>query len=205
MSIYNFSPTPTFGISDHAFVTWKDGFTNEEVDDLIKIGESLIPQPAKVGITNEEAPKELRVSKVSWLTFNKDTEIYYSKLAWIANQLNGQFYRYNISGFCEDFQYTVYDASDEGHYTWHMDKHIAYNGIISNSSPRKLSLIMQLSDPSEYEGGDIELFYENEPVKVEKEKGFICVFPSWIMHRVTPVTKGTRRSLVIWMSGPAFV
>jgi PKHD-type hydroxylase len=74
-----------------------------------------------------------------------------------------------------------------------------------NECTRKLSLVVQLSSPDEYEGGGLEIMASSEPVQVTKEKGLICAFPSFILHRVTPVTKGTRRTLVIWIAGPDFV
>jgi PKHD-type hydroxylase len=73
-----------------------------------------------------------------------------------------------------------------------------------NNSPRKLSMVLQLSDPSEYDGGDLEFYVQSEPIKAEKKKGIVYVFPSWVLHRVTPVTRGTRRSLVMWIAGPKF-
>jgi len=71
-------------------------------------------------------------------------------------------------------------------------------------SPRKLSLVLQLTDPEEYEGGDLELMTSSDPIAVLKQRGLISVFPSFVLHRVTPVTKGTRRTLVVWACGPEF-
>ncbi len=73
-----------------------------------------------------------------------------------------------------------------------------------NGSPRKLSMVLQLSDPSEYEGGDLELFTSANPIITKKQKGIIHAFPSYVMHRVTPVTKGVRKTLVVWIAGPRF-
>jgi PKHD-type hydroxylase len=72
------------------------------------------------------------------------------------------------------------------------------------SSPRKLSLILQLSDATEYEGGELQLKDSSDHTAVERKKGHLIAFPSYLLHRVTPVTKGIRRSLVVWISGPAF-
>ena len=71
-------------------------------------------------------------------------------------------------------------------------------------APRKRSLVLQLSDPSDYEGGDLEFFVSAEPTPVERKKGLIVAFPSFVLHHVTPVTSGTRRTLVVWLSGPKF-
>jgi PKHD-type hydroxylase len=116
-----------------------------------------------------------------------------------VRQLNGQFYKYDLQGFAENFQYTVYngEAEEPGHYTWHQD----WN---NSGTPRKLSLVVQLSDPSEYEGGDLQIMSGAEPTTVDKGLGKVVLFPSFMLHRVTPVTKGIRRSLVVWVTGPAF-
>ena len=73
-----------------------------------------------------------------------------------------------------------------------------------NSNARKLSLVVQLSDPEDYEGGDLEIYTGHEPLVVKKKKGMTAFFPSYQLHGVTPVTKGTRYSLVVWVHGPAF-
>jgi len=75
---------------------------------------------------------------------------------------------------------------------------------MQHTSPRKLSVVIQLSDPSEYDGGNLQFMLGNESENAKKEKGMLYAFPSWVLHRVTPVTEGTRRSLVIWLSGPKF-
>lgn len=196
MSLYQFSTTPSFGIGEEAFVTWNNGFSNEEINQIISIGESLNPVHATVG-SGEIPPETLRKSKTSWISLNNNTGWLYDRLAYIANQLNGQFYRYDIYGFKEDFQYTVYEG-EGGHYTWHLDS--GFN----NETTRKLTLVLQLSDPSEYEGGDIEILTSDTPLQVAKQKGLLCAFPGFRLHRVTPVTSGIRRTLVIWTTGPAF-
>jgi PKHD-type hydroxylase len=81
-------------------------------------------------------------------------------------------------------------------YGWHLD----YGGGIS----RKLSLAIQLTDPSEYEGGNLQIMTSGEPQNMRKQRGLIAVFPSYVLHQVTPVTQGSRQSLVAWVSGPAF-
>jgi PKHD-type hydroxylase len=65
-------------------------------------------------------------------------------------------------------------------------------------------MVLQLSDPSEYDGGDLELFIAPNPTVATRKKGLIYIFPSWVLHRVTPVTRGIRKSLVIWITGPKF-
>jgi PKHD-type hydroxylase len=64
--------------------------------------------------------------------------------------------------------------------------------------------VLQLSDPDEYEGGNLEILSSREPTVIEKKKGLVSVFPSYILHRVTPVTSGVRKTLVVWTTGPKF-
>ena len=197
--LYNISPSPTLGLGEHEFVTWNDGFTEVEINTVIEVGDSLEKEHSQID-NGKLSPKNVRISEIAWMYPTQENMWLYNRLSWILRQLNAQFYRFNITGFDEPFQYTIYKGSndDGGHYCWHKDT--------GGDAPRKLSIVMQLSDPSEYEGGDLELLNGNGDIlKVEKKKGFIAMFPSYHPHRVTPVTSGIRRSLVVWASGPAFV
>ena len=199
MSTYFFAPSPDLSTKEQPFATWENGFNDSQINDIIRIGDSLIPREATVGGHNGELHIEtnIRKSKTSWISLNNETGWLYDSLAYIVRQLNGQFFEFDLDGFVEDFQYTVYDGSGD-HYSWHIDKGS------STISPRKLSIVLQLTDPSEYEGGDLELFTSSTPIVAKKQKGIIYAFPSWILHRVTPVTSGVRRSLVVWVAGPKF-
>jgi len=196
---YVIAPPPNFGITEHDFVTWNGGFTDEEIIKIIELGDSLEKEDSKID-DGKLSPKDIRISDIAWIAANQDTVWIFDKLSWILRQLNGQFYRFNITGFNEPIQYTTYYGREEegGHYRWHSDH--------GRDAPRKLSIVMQLSDSSEYEGGNLEIMSsQGEILTVEKKKGFIAVFPSFRTHRVTPVTSGIRKSLVVWATGPAFV
>lgn len=112
-----------------------------------------------------------------------------------ANQSAGWGYSLSIQ---EPTQIGRYKSADEGHYDWHMDSHVPKDGI-----QRKLSVSILLSDPSEFEGGELQ-FKGIEDRKILTKQGSIVVFPSFIEHKVTPVTKGVRYSAVTWASGPSF-
>lgn len=201
MANYIFAPTPTFGVSEHPFVTWENGFSEEELDKIITYCDGLKPMKGTVGGAKpDEDIKAIRESKVSWVGLNPDTQWLYDRLAYIARQLNGQFYKFDLYGFSEDMQYTVYQGDESGHYTWHLDAGVTYNG----AAPRKLSVVVQLSDPVDYEGGDLELFSSANPTQVTKQRGLVAAFPSYMLHRVSPVTSGVRKTLVIWVCGPSF-
>ena len=151
-------------------------------------------------ITNSSASSDfdknesIRKSKVSFLQSVELRDELYNVVKWVnANQFGYDIY--NLA----NIQYTIYDGKDEGHYDWHTDDEISIGD--ARHSVRKLSLTVQLSDPSEYEGGDFELYnYQMNPNC--KNKGSVLIFPSTQLHRVTPVTKGIRKSLVAWFQGP---
>jgi PKHD-type hydroxylase len=100
--------------------------------------------------------------------------------------------------FKEQLQLSEYNGDDEGHYDWHMDCGKEVN-------TRKLSLSIQMSDPEEYEGGELNIHTHAGISTAPKLKGTVILFPSYLLHRVTKVTKGNRKSLVCWIHGPPFV
>lgn len=195
MAIYQFAPSPDVSTQEQNFATWENGFSESEISSIRKIGDAL--STANSVINSGKTDEAIRKSKVSWIGLNDDTLWLYDRLAYIGRMLNGQFWEFDLYGFVEDFQYTVYSNSNE-HYSWHMDK-----GNLE-TSPRKLSLVVQLSHPTEYEGGELQLQLGPNITTANKTQGLIYAFPSWVLHRVTPVTKGTRKSLVVWMAGPKF-
>lgn len=199
MSYYILPPPPSIAIGENTLASWHGGFTEEELDKIVEIGDKLALDPATVG--NADDPQidgNTRKSLTGWIMCNDETQFIYEKLGWISRQINGQFFDFDIWGFNEHLQYTVYNGEDEGHYTWHLDRGGVYDG------PRKLSLVLQLSDPEDYDGGDLQIMDKSEPTVVKKEKGLITAFPSFVLHRVTPVTRGIRKTLVIWLTGPKF-
>ena len=199
MSMYQLLPSPSIAIPVIPFATWTDGFTNEEINKIISIGDRLALNNAVVGDADGiSIHTSIRYSKTGWMSLNTETQFIYDKLFFIARQLNGQFFDFDIWGFAEALQYTIYDSSN-AHYTWHVD-----HGDGTGPSPRKLSLVLQLSDPCDYEGGDLEILTSPEPMKINKQKGLVAAFPSYVLHRVTPVTRGIRKTLVVWLTGPRF-
>jgi PKHD-type hydroxylase len=196
MSIYNFSPCGGLSQS-HDFVTWENAFTDEELKAILEYCDKLELKDAVVD--DGQIVDDIRKSKVGWIAYNDEIPFLYDRMAWVARQLNAKFYGFDLSGFVEDMQYTVYEAGDTGHYNWHIDL-----GIENLTVPRKFSLVLQLSDPSEYEGGDLQTKTGMNDATVTKQKGIVAAFPSWTLHKVTPVTKGIRKTIVVWVAGPQF-
>jgi len=196
MSVYQVTPSPALSTREENFATWDNGFSLDEISLIRKIGDSLSIGVGTVDTGNLPDPS-VRQSQVGWISNNADTTFIYDRLGYVLRMINGEFFDLDMFGFVEDFQYTIY-TSNSDHYNWHMDK-----GNLG-TSPRKLSMVLQLSDPSEYEGGDLEFYLGSTPTVAQKKQGKIHVFPSYILHRVTPVTRGTRKTLVAWAAGPKF-
>lgn len=201
MSNYIFAPGPAREEQSHPFVTWVNGFSPAELSSIEAYCEKnlVVSKGSISGKTIDEDYGDIRRSQTGWISNNAETGWFYDRMAFITRSLNAQFYRFDLYGFQEDFQYTVYTGDDEGHYDWHIDP-----GVGNGMTPRKLSLVLQLSDPDEYEGGELQFMTSSSPTTVRKEKGFVAAFPSYTLHRVTPVLSGVRKTIVVWVTGPAF-
>lgn len=180
------------------FVWWENGFTEQELNWLQEQATKANQRAQVGGNPTGDNLARIRRSQVSWLNKTQDTSWIFEKLGHIASSLNAQYYRFDLTGFGESVQLTNYDQSEHGMYGWHVD----YGGMVSVS--RKLSLVLQLTDPSEYEGGNLQVLTSGDPLTVRKQRGLVVAFPSYVLHQVTPVTGGSRQSLVAWISGPAF-
>jgi PKHD-type hydroxylase len=187
------SPVPVGG----PLVVWKDAFTPQEVDRIVAHGDGLMPMRAEIAGRNE-GTDHLRITRVAWMERNEATAWLHTRLEEIVLRLNTEFYKYDLFGLVEAFQYTVYDGSEGGHYNWHVDLGA------KTPDPRKISLSLQLTDPSHYEGCRLVLEAGDGPYIAESARGTNIAFPSYVLHRVTPIESGTRKSLVIWVSGPEF-
>ncbi len=168
-------------------------FSPTELKAIIAIGEAEELDKARTG---GKQSQENRDSFVQFLFPNDTTGWIFEKLAGVINEMNDRYWQFDLSSFEQGIQFTRYKAPGQ-HYEWHTDRGMP-------TGQRKLSLTVQLSDPDDYEGGDLELRWGKEPLKASREQSMITMFPSWTLHRVTPVTKGTRYSLVAWISGPPF-
>ncbi len=175
------------------FAWWEDAFTSEQLDWL----QQRAKEAAETGETGGGVEEQTRRSEVNWLHNTQETSWVFKQLAHVASSLNAEHFGFDLTGFGEPLQLTNYHEVRQGMYKWHQD-------FGSSGTSRKLSMVLQLSDPSEYEGGELQLLTRKVPTSIQKKRGLITVFPAWTLHQVTPVTKGTRQTLVAWISGPAF-
>jgi len=172
-------------------------FNKQECENIIKLGEHLHQHLGTIS-TKEALNKKIRDSMVSWIYPGKESTWMYEKIVPAILELNKQFHHFDLSGLYEGFQFTKY-IGPTGKYKAHTDR--SYNTNI-----RKLSFTIQLSEDDKYKGGDLVL-YDGSPIKLPKklrQQGVLIAFPSFAVHEVKAVTKGTRYSLVGWVGGPNF-
>ena len=183
-----------------AFATFLDVFTAEEMDRIIAHGDGLAAQKAGIvpGSGVSRPADRIRITQHAWIHPAPETQWLYIRMEQAARAFNERIYQFDLTGFSEPFQYTVYHGDAGGHYDWHVDQG---RGL---PVQRKLSFSLQLSDPAEYEGGELQIHAANDISVAPKSRGTVIVFPSYALHRVTPVTAGTRKSLVCWTGGPKF-
>lgn len=179
---------------------FKQGFSSEELDKIYRDVENLSFFRGGTGVDSAPDPS-VRSSSIKWVPKSEEWAWLYDKMIAMIIEANEALWHFDLHSILDNIQYTEYYASENGHYGWHQD---IGSGMLSQ---RKISMTVQLSDPSEYDGGDLEYFQGGDPenaVKVPREKGFVFIFPSFMMHRVTPVTRGTRRSFVLWVGGQSY-
>lgn len=174
---------------------FESAFTDEEVDYIIELGESIGTETATIAGAEQKENLEYRNSQVSWIMFNEDNQWLYDRIADMVNIANSEMWNFDLIGFGDNIQFTKYEGSVGGHYHWHSD-------IGESVSHRKLSVIVQLSDEEEYDGGLVQFNIGHRILDLPKSKGSVFIFPSFLLHRVNPVVDGTRRSLVSWITGP---
>lgn len=196
-------PIPPRAIPGKDHMAYWEGFlTPEDINLILAQPEWLRLQDGCVGGSGgkNEVNERIRASQVAWIGTKPELQHIWEKFAVAVAEVNSQFFHFDLTGFHEPMQLGLYTESQQGHYDWHTDA-----APSDRSVPRKLSLAMLLSDPSEFEGGEFQVKTSTDAVQtLETIKGRAWFFPSYTLHRVAPVTKGVRRSLVLWVGGPAF-
>ena len=175
---------------------WDNLFSKVECEKIIEIGSSRLAIDAGVGAVNTEVNKGIRDSEIAWLFPVDDMSWAFQRIAAAVDSLNKRFFNFDVYGMTEGFQFTKYEAPS-GYYGLHVDRGL---GIPA----RKLSVTIQLNDNADFEGGTLSLYDGNKPIEPPMHQGKMVVFPSYTLHEVTPVTKGTRYSLVCWITGKPF-
>ena len=175
-------------------------FTPEQCRDIINVGRSEPKQDASVGdkqgIRGGIVNTKTRTSHISWIPFKKIRPMY-KKIEEVMKTTNGNHFGFDGMQITEMAQYTEYPEG--GFYEWHVDNDVN----MQNEPPvRKISMTCLLSPEHEFEGGDLELMAEGKVAKLKQ--GHAIFFASFIRHRVKPVIRGRRQSLVMWFGGTPF-
>jgi PKHD-type hydroxylase len=169
---------------------------NEGQRNEIKAWADDHPAPAEVveagSAIGLNRPKSRRTN-VAWLDFQEYDWVYkiMDRSALKANE----YFQADIVPVRYPIQIGIYDASEQGYFTWHSDN-------VASDQTRKITLVVPLNDPTEFEGGAIEFMPGDAIITPPQVPGVPIAFPSWLIHRVTPVTSGKRYSLVYWIRGP---
>jgi PKHD-type hydroxylase len=175
----------------HEVLVMPEAFTPEECRRVRELGEALPPVTAQLERGNAA---QYRTSAIAWIEPQPEAHWLYHRLGMLFLDANRR-YRFELVGFMEALQYTVYGPADK--FDWHID--LGPDSI----SARKLSLSVLLSETAEYEGGDLQFLNVPHSGQV-LPAGAAVFFPSYMTHRVVPITRGVRRSLVAWGYGPSF-
>jgi PKHD-type hydroxylase len=185
---------------------------NRICDDIVAYGNAL---KEETGVTFGYDPDNMTPNQQKELEQKRKSNVVWMDARWIYRELHPLVHEANSNAgwnyhwdWSEPCQFTKYDGSKKQHYDWHTDAGLRAN---ENGKIRKLSMTVALVDGNEYEGGDFEINMsspEKENIHVVKQakiKGSVTIFPSFVWHRVKPVTAGTRYSLVNWHQGRPFV
>jgi PKHD-type hydroxylase len=183
-------------MSELEYYAWFDNvFSDTELD---MIASMFDEDELKIGTTSDDNKQSLdiRDSKIRFLESSlEENKWIFQRLTATVQQANNQFFQFELDRI-ESLQYTTYKKNQ--YYRDHLD--IMYKS--PSNAVRKLSFSVQLSDPDDYKGGDLLLKISSDPTQVKKTRGTVIFFPSYVLHEVTPIEQGVRKSLVGWVTGP---
>lgn len=176
---------------------WPKALTDAECDAIIKRAGNYAPQDATVGFS-EELRSDLmqRSAMVRWFDASRERDIVARVMSFVHSSNRSNFGVDIVAPF--EIQFTEYRGTNKGHYDWHQDVWLESDRPYA----RKLSVVVQLSAPTDYQGGEFEFFGVPNPGGTFLDRGSMLIFPSFLQHRVLPVREGSRISLVTWIEGP---
>lgn len=194
-------PVPKLHTPLEPYIIWENGFTQEEIDKIVALGELREFSKGVVGGQNINEPVSdlsIRDTDLTWIVPEPESDWLIQRIQTIVSQVNHDKFQFDLDHL-EMLQYGKYKIN--GHYTWHMD-----------SGPniprhRKLSIVLALSNTDDYEGGEFMINTtgnQDNCTTFKIRRGDMLLFPSFMPHKVAPVTKGERMTLVTWAVGPKF-
>ena len=174
-----------------------DAFSPEECAAIrhLAAGGELV----EAGLVGKVKNDGIRRAGLAWLDERAGAGWVMDRLIALVAEANREHFDFALDDFAESAQVARYGAEAAGHFDWHSD--IGHGPVAAR---RKLTLVAQLSDPAGYAGGTLELMPDARPHPAPRPIGAAVLFPSFVLHRVTPVTAGERWSLTVWAHGPAF-
>lgn len=202
----------------HPYCYWHDTFNNDEIENICSLMDEYKLDEAHIASDNPDKSKievgnpipvidhQIRRSKVSFHSVNEKNKWIFERLNALIEMMNNRWFNFDLNGY-DQFQYAEYHDYQQGYYDWHVDIFLGNHPKQAYSETRKLSLTFLLNEPEkDFQGGHLQFGNSNDKdaESVFLKKGTIILFPSWMRHRVTPVTKGVRKSIVVWVLGPKF-
>ena len=174
-----------------------DAFSGVDCVRLLETVRNAVPRDA--GLVRQGRDHNLRRADLVWLDDVADTEWVMERMIDLVRTANREVFGFDVTEFAESPQVAHYGAERGGHFGWHSDI-----GEGRLAERRKLTIVVQLSEPEAYEGGDLDLMPGAGIVTADRGQGAATLFPSFVLHRVTPVTRGDRHSLTVWCHGTPF-
>ena len=174
-----------------------DAFSPVECSRIIALAAATRLRDA--GLVGQVANHNIRRADIAWLDEAEGSGWVMDRIIALVAQANRSAFAFDLTDFAESPQVARYGAEREGHFDWHSD---IGDGVVARR--RKLTMVVQLSPAEAYEGGTLDLMPDSNIRAAIRDCGTATVFPSFVLHRVQPVTKGERHSLTIWAHGPAF-
>ncbi|MGB8815593.1 MAG: 2OG-Fe(II) oxygenase [Paracoccaceae bacterium] len=179
------------------FIVLPDALSSDDCDRAIALAAGA--QMRDAGLVKQTLDHDIRRADIAWLDDLAADGWLMDRLIGTVARANREGYSFDLNDFSESAQIARYGAERQGHFDWHSDI-----GAGALAAKRKLTIVVQLSDPAQYEGGTLELRPDSNIYQAARTRGTATIFPSFVLHRVTPVTIGTRWSLTLWAHGPAF-
>ena len=178
------------------FLTLFAALSPDDCDRIIGLADAS--QMSDAGLVRARS-HDMRRADLAWLEDIPQADWVMDRMVRIVAQANREGFGFDLDDFAESAQVARYGADRLGHFDWHSDI-----GAGPLAARRKLTVVVQLSDPAAYQGGVLELRPDSNVAQADAGRGVATIFPSFLLHRVTPVTFGTRWSLTLWAHGPAF-
>lgn len=189
-------PGPGGGAPPQHWMVYENAFSIEECGQLLELFARL--DAVDGGLVAGRFDNDVRQSSLVWLPEDESLDWAHGRMARLASNANRDLFEYALEGFEEQLQIAAYGP---GHfYDWHIDR-----GQGATAGRRKLTLSVQLSDPGDYVGGELEINADGRPFQAPAARGTAVAFSAQTLHRVAPVVSGRRHSLVAWVHGPRFV